>query len=125
MFIHDFNVNWLINDLDSYGEVLAEVERIRKIEAINFPIQSGSDRILSLMRRPYNATDAVAALESVRKVAPSIALGTHVIIGFPSEAEADFQSTICVLDTVAFDFVTCFAYSEHQTTDSAHIVPKA
>jgi tRNA A37 methylthiotransferase MiaB len=124
LFIHDFNVNWLIKDLDEYTKVFELNEDYKKIRSINFPIQSGSGRILKLMRRPYKAVDATEALISIKENFSSIRIGTHVMVGFPSETEEDFELTLKLLEEVNFDFVTCFAYSEHKLADSARIINK-
>lgn len=117
IFIHDFNVNWLIRDLEAYLNVLIKGQR--RVGAINFPIQSGSDKILRRMKRPYTTQKASDALTELRKYAPAIALGTHVIVGFPGETDEDFASTLVLLKEVDFDFMSCFPYSEHDRADSS------
>jgi len=123
VFIHDFNVNWLAKDLDSYLDVLSSVNG-RKVRGANFPIQSGSDRILELMRRPYRLGEAKSALKSVRNSAPLLNQGTHVMVGFPGETAGDFSLTMDLLDDVGFDFITCFPYSENPNAASASIADK-
>lgn len=125
LYIHDFNVNWLIKDFKRYLDVFGLNEyEYHKIKSINFPIQSGSDKILRLMNRPYRAKEAIDALTFVRSNFPSIKLGTHIIVGFPSETEEDFISTLNLLEDIDFDFVTCFSYSENAGARSAKIPNK-
>ncbi len=123
LFIHDFNVNWLIRGAEEYLRVFSSSGG-RKIGAICFPIQSGSDRILALMKRGHTSGSAAEALKQVRSVSPGMGLGTHVIIGFPSEADADFAATMGMLEYVGFDFITCFPYSEHALAGSAALAGK-
>jgi len=123
IFIHDFNVNWLIKDIEKYLDVFGS-ENGRRIRCANFPLQSGSDRILSLMRRPYKSKDAINALKLTRREAPHLNQGTHVMIGFPSETEEDFSRTMEMLEDVEFDFITCFPYSDHPMAESYAIEGK-
>ena len=90
----------------------------------NFPIQSGSDRILRSMKRPYRSEEAKAALKSARSSAPLLSQGTHIMVGFPGETDGDFSQTMDLLDDVGFDFITCFPYSENPRAASASIRDK-
>jgi len=121
LFIHDFNVNWLIEDLEDYEEAFRSDLRFR---GMAFPVQSGSNRILNLMRRPYNHQDASQAIRRIKNCSPNLRVGTHVIVGFPTESEEDFQSTLNLLDEVNFDFISCFPYAESSNTKSAEIPGK-
>lgn len=122
LFIHDLNANWLVRDIEGVERALRRgAEHLR---AMCIPVQSGSDRILRQMRRPYSCDDVRRALRTIRQCAPHVALGTHVMVGFPGESTADFHATISFLRDVDFDFVTCFRYSEHVRADSAILTPK-
>ncbi len=120
LYIHDFGVDWLRRDFEKHFNVLEENEKNQRIRVINFPIQSGSDRILRLMRRPHKSAAVREALTTVKKRF-HVGIGTHIMIGFPSETETDFRQTLRLLDDVNFDFITCFSYSEHELTYSAKI----
>jgi len=120
VFIHDFNVNWLARDIDSYLDVFGSADG-RRIRGANFPVQSGSDRILGLMKRPYRSGEAKSALKSVRRFAPLLSQGTHIMAGFPGETEEDFLLTMDLLEDVGFDFITCFPYSENPSAVSASL----
>jgi len=117
IYIHDFNANWLLRGLGNIVRVLRSGSE--QLRAMSIPVQSGSDRILKRMRRPYRADDVVDALDILRKSAPNILLGTHIIVGFPGETADDFHKTKVFLQRVGFDFVTCFRYSEHHAAPSA------
>lgn len=119
VFIHDFNVNWYLRDSVIYNEIFSKNESHRRLKGANLPIQSGSDRILKLMKRPYKREDVVNILGNAKKRYPSLRIGTHVIVGFPTETEKDFDNTVELLDEVGFDFVSCFVYSEHESANSA------
>jgi MiaB/RimO family radical SAM methylthiotransferase len=121
VFIHDFNVNWLLRDMPEYARILRQSVTLR---AMCLPIQSGSDAVLKKMRRPYKSSDVIRALRWIKLNAPHVALGTHIIAGFPGETDADFEMSKDLLRQVNFDFVTCFRYSEHPTAPSARIEPK-
>jgi MiaB/RimO family radical SAM methylthiotransferase len=124
VYIHDFNVRWIIQDLDKYMEMFAKNEKLCKIKIANIPIQSGSNKILSAMKRHHTSEEAITAIQSVRKINPSMILGTHVIIGFPGEEDRDFDDTMDMLHTLNFDFFSCFEYSENYLAASAKLINK-
>jgi tRNA-2-methylthio-N6-dimethylallyladenosine synthase len=117
IYIHDFNANWLLRGLRDIVRVLQSDDG--RLRAASIPVQSGSDRVLKRMRRPYRADDIVSALRLVRETAPELLLGSHIIVGYPGETEEDFVETVAFLEKVDFDFVTCFRYSEHPAAPSA------
>ena len=121
IFIHDFNVNWLIKDYANYNKLFGSDRN--KLKSVNFPIQSGSDKILTAMRRPYKSEEALQTIKQIKKHQP-MKIGTHVMVGFPGETEEDFNLTVNFLEDANFDFISCFPYSEHETTDSAKIPNK-
>ncbi len=122
LFIHDFNANWLVRDMENLARVLRGPAN--NLRAMCIPVQSGSDEVLRRMRRPYACDDVRRSLRWIKQHAPHVALGTHVIVGFPGESEADFRATINLLRDVDFDFVTCFRYSEHPRARSAALTSK-
>lgn len=124
IFIHDFNVNWLIRDENGYRQAFHEDRVTKHLGGINFPVQSGSDKILKLMKRPHTAEDAKSSLRKIKQDYPHINVGTHLIVGFPGESEEDFGATLKLLEDVDFDFVSCFPYSEHETAKSAALPEK-
>lgn len=122
IYIHDFGVNWLIKDLSGYLEVFELAEHKKRIGGMTIPIQSGSDYILSRMNRKYRREDTIQALQCISRY--SFDIGTHIMVGFPGETDADFDDTIDLLKQVNFDFVTCFPYSEHPRANSASLDDK-
>lgn len=121
--IHDLNLNWIIKDLDMYMHVLKE-DRSKSISILNIPVQSGSNKILKLMRRGYTFDEIISTVNLLKNIRPDILLGTHIMIGFPTETDEDFSKTIEMLKLTKFDFITCFPYSEHAIAESHNIEPK-
>ena len=119
LFVHDLNINWLIKDISFYLKI-AELDSIssKRIRGICLPIQSGSDRILRFMRRPYSSSDVIKTIKRLRLVSKHTLLGTHIIVGFPGETDEDFQNTIRLLTITEFDFISCFPYSERTSARS-------
>lgn len=89
---------------------------------LHLPVQSGSSRVLAAMRRGYDREGYLERVAALRDRIGEIALGTDVIVGFPSESEADFDATLSLLHEVAFDTVYSFAYSPRPGT-RAHEAP--
>ena len=102
--------------------VFEDAEIRERIGGVTLPIQSGSNNILRLMRRKYNREDAISALKAIKRY--SFDIGTHIMVGFPSETDADFNDTIGLLNEINFDFVTCFPYSENPRAVSASLPNK-
>ncbi len=82
-------------------------------------LQSGSDRILALMRRKYNSTMAMNAVKLLRERIPNVKLTTDVIVGFPSETQADFSDTVDFVRKAEFLTVHIFPYSKRKGTPAA------
>ncbi|MEN6438086.1 MAG: tRNA (N6-isopentenyl adenosine(37)-C2)-methylthiotransferase MiaB [Syntrophobacter sp.] len=79
---------------------------------LHLPVQSGSDRILTLMNRGYTACDYVKKVERLRALCPEVALTSDVIVGFPGETEDDFNQTMDLLESIQFDNLFSFRYSD-------------
>jgi len=88
---------------------------------IHFPMQSGSDRILKAMRRPYKNAKFIEICEKMKAARPDIAITTDVIVGFPGETEEDFQATIDVVERLQFDNAFVFRYSKRKDTPAAEM----
>ncbi len=86
---------------------------------IHFPMQSGSDRILKLMRRPYKNAKFIEICEKMKAARPGIAITTDIIVGFPGETEEDFQATIDTVEQLGFDNAFVFRYSKRRNTPAA------
>lgn len=88
---------------------------------VHLPLQSGSDRVLRLMRRPYTVRRFREIVQQLREVSPNIAFSTDVIVGFPGETEEDFEATRSLFDELAFDMAFIFKYSERSGTKAAEL----
>ncbi len=119
-FIQDLHPAWICR----YRKELVELIASRRIKSILTAVQSGSPKILKLMRRPANLDEYREALDNLKRVYPMLRLRTQVIIGFPNETEEDFQSTVSFLKKCKFDEVDIFHYHETPQMDSARLFPK-
>ncbi len=86
---------------------------------IHLPLQSGSDRILRLMNRPYARRDYLAAVALLRSACPDIAVGADIIIGFPGETEEDFGESLSMAGEADFAYVHQFTFSPRAGTPAA------
>jgi len=81
-------------------------------------LQSGSDRILRAMRRPYKTARFASIVELIRERIPDAGIGTDVIVGFPGETEEDHRETMAFVDKMPFTYLHCFPYSDRPGTES-------
>ncbi len=88
---------------------------------IHFPMQSGSDRILKLMRRPYKNERFIEICEKMKTARPDLAITTDIIVGFPGETEQDFQDTVNCVKQLEFDNCFVFRYSQRKDTPAAEM----
>lgn len=102
------------------------VEAFRRIPKLmpycHLPVQSGSDRILRAMNRPYTARRFREIAQSLREAHPDMCLSTDIIVGFPGETEGDFQETLALFNEVGFEMAFIFKYSPRSGTVSAGLV---
>ncbi len=104
-----------------YGDDLVEAYgRLSKLaESAHIPVQSGSDRVLKLMRRGYTRERFLAIIEKLRRVQPGMGISTDFIAGFPGETEEDFQQTLSLAHEVGFAQGFVFKYSQRRDTPAA------
>ena len=88
---------------------------------LHLPVQSGSDRILGLMKRGYTALEFKSKIRKLRKVRPDIRLSTDIIVGFPGETDKDFQATMDLVHEIGFDTSFSFIYSPRPGTPAANL----
>jgi tRNA-2-methylthio-N6-dimethylallyladenosine synthase len=88
---------------------------------LHLPLQSGSDRILTAMRRGYTAQRYLERLADVRGAMPDIAVTTDIIVGFPGETEADFEATMAVAAAAEYDAAFIFNFSPRPGTRAADL----
>lgn len=85
-------------------------------EFVHFPIQAGSSRILKKMHRIYTKEQYLEKVALLREIVPNVSLGTDIIVGFPTETEAEFEETIEVLKQIRYSLAFIFAYSARKGT---------
>jgi threonylcarbamoyladenosine tRNA methylthiotransferase MtaB len=100
---------------------LFEVIASSRVVAPHFhvPLQSGSDRVLRLMRRPYNARMYRRVVERLVATAPDLGLGADVIAGHPGETDADFAETLALTSDLPFSYLHVFSYSDRRGTEAS------
>ncbi len=104
---------------DSLIEAYANVPKLAN--HLHLAVQSGSDRILSQMKRGYTALEFKAKLRKLRAVRPSISVSTDIIVGFPGETDRDFEATLKLVHEANFDQSFCFIYSQRPGTPAASL----
>jgi tRNA-2-methylthio-N6-dimethylallyladenosine synthase len=109
---------------DKFLEEFATNPKICK--HIHFPLQSGSNKILKLMKRGYTQEWFLNRTRLLRQI-PEVAISTDIIVGFPGESDEDFQETLKVVEEVGFEQIYSFVYSPRPLTEAIHLpnpVPK-
>jgi tRNA-2-methylthio-N6-dimethylallyladenosine synthase len=86
---------------------------------LHLPVQSGSDRILALMKRGYTVLEYKQKIRKLREVRPDICLSTDIIVGFPGETDKDFAATMALVKEIGFDQSYSFLYSARPGTPAA------
>jgi tRNA-2-methylthio-N6-dimethylallyladenosine synthase len=108
---------------DSLIEAYAHVPQLAS--HLHLPVQSGSDRVLALMKRGYTALEYKDRLRRLRAVRPGIAVSTDIIVGFPGETERDFEATLQLIASAELDQSFCFLYSPRPGTPAASLPDEA
>jgi tRNA-2-methylthio-N6-dimethylallyladenosine synthase len=102
---------------DSLIEAYAEVPEL--VSYLHLPVQSGSDRILALMKRGHTAIEYKDKIKRLRRARPGICISSDFIVGFPGETEADFEATMRLIEEIGFDQSYSFIYSARPGTPAA------
>ena len=93
----------------------------RFVPHFHIPLQSGSDRLLELMRRKYLREVYTHKVKQIKKLRPDACIGVDVIVGFPGETDADFQETVAYLIDLDISYLHVFTYSERANTTAIKI----
>ncbi len=91
------------------------------VDHVHLPVQSGSDRVLSAMKRGYTAEEYKSIVQRLREARPGICIASDFIVGFPGETNADFEDTMKLVDDVGFDASFSFMYSPRPGTPAASL----
>ncbi|MCK9612261.1 MAG: radical SAM protein [Bacteroidales bacterium] len=116
----EMNPQWLLK----YKDFFFDIAKKGKLSVLACPMQSGSQRIIDLMNRPYNVDEVIAFLKQIKKINKNIEIHTHIIIGFPSETEEDFNLSSQLFDKVRIDHSLIASYSEFDNTRSKKLDEK-
>ena len=100
-------------------DTMADLEKI--CPYVDIPLQHGSDRILTLMRRAERRERIVKLVEQIRERIPDVVFRSSFIVGFPGETEDDFQQLLDLLTEIEFDYVGFFTYSQEEGTRAYHM----
>lgn len=112
------------NPWDFHDELIEEIACNSKIDRfIHLPVQSGSDRILSLMNRGYTSADYLHLVRKLRKAAPDVTIGTDIIVGFPTETDDDFSQTVSLAKESKWIVAFVAQYSPRPGTAAWRIYP--
>lgn len=104
---------------DSLIEAYREVPAL--VSHLHLPVQSGSDRVLALMKRNHTALEYKSIIRRLRAARPDLSLSSDFIIGFPGETDADFEATLQLIEELRFDQSFSFIYSARPGTPAASL----
>ncbi len=104
---------------DALIEAYAAVPELA--DHLHLPVQSGSDRVLALMKRGHTALEYKAKIRKLRRARPGVSVSSDFIVGFPGETEADFEATMNLIEDVGFDHAFSFIYSPRPGTPAASL----
>jgi tRNA-2-methylthio-N6-dimethylallyladenosine synthase len=105
---------------DFHPDIVAAIEENPNLcDWVHLPVQSGSDRILKLMRRGHKRTDYLARIDRIKNSSRRLALTSDIIVGFPGETDEDFQQTVELVRECEYDSLYIFKYSKRAGTPAA------
>jgi tRNA-2-methylthio-N6-dimethylallyladenosine synthase len=105
---------------DFHPDIVSAIEENSNLcDWVHLPVQSGSDRILKLMRRGHTRADYLGRIERIKASNRGLALTTDVIVGFPGETDEDFQETVRLVEDCRYDSIYIFKYSRRRGTPAA------
>lgn len=122
IIIKEFNAQWVVK----YFEELSKIFRqnYEKIDYIVVPVQSASNRMLRLMKRPYTIEDVKKYLNIIKEKVPGLQISTHIMVGFPGETEEDFNESVDFIKEYEFPFVDIYAYDDRPNTAASRMAGK-
>ncbi|MCD6451645.1 MAG: tRNA (N(6)-L-threonylcarbamoyladenosine(37)-C(2))-methylthiotransferase MtaB [Acidobacteria bacterium] len=113
-----------LEPLEITPELIQFVARSEKIAPhFHIPLQSGSDRILAKMRRPYRRDKYREVVLAIRELIPDAGIGADVIVGFPGEEEEDFMATYRLIEELPLTHLHIFSFSPRPGTEAFHMKP--
>ncbi|HDZ48390.1 hypothetical protein LCGC14_0035370 [marine sediment metagenome] len=112
-----FTTSHPVEFTDSLVDAFADIPEL--VSHLHLPVQSGSDRILTAMKRGHTAAEYVEKMERIRANRPDISFSSDFIIGFPGETEEDFEATMNLIHQIGFDHSFSFVYSARPGTPAS------
>ncbi|AIA75493.1 MAG: tRNA (N6-isopentenyl adenosine(37)-C2)-methylthiotransferase MiaB [Vreelandella alkaliphila] len=112
-----FTTSHPVEFTDSLVDAFADIPEL--VSHLHLPVQSGSDRILSAMKRGHTAEEYIEKMERIRANRPDISFSSDFIIGFPGETEEDFEATMDLIHRIGFDHSFSFVYSARPGTPAS------
>ncbi len=122
IIIKEFNAQWVVKYFQDLLKIFKE--NYEKIDYIVVPVQSASNRLLRLMKRPYNIEDVKTYLNIIKTEVPDLQISTHIMVGFPGETEEDFKESLEFIKEYEFPFVDIYAYDDRPNTAASQMDDK-
>ena len=122
LIMNDLNMRWCVKYRDYLLPMFCK--HADKFEIIGIPVQSGSDAVLGAMNRQYSAEESLDFFKQLKQLVPDVHLSSHVIVGFPGEAESDFARTLTFISEAQLDSVLVYAYSDRPHTEASTLPGK-
>jgi tRNA-2-methylthio-N6-dimethylallyladenosine synthase len=114
-----FTTSHPVEFTDSLVQAYAEIPKLA--DYLHLPVQHGSDRVLSLMKRGHTVLEYKQKIRRLREVRPDISLSSDFIVGFPGETDKDFEATMDLIADVGFDQSFSFIFSARPGTPAANL----
>jgi tRNA-2-methylthio-N6-dimethylallyladenosine synthase len=114
-----FTTSHPVEFTDNLIEAFAEIPKL--VDHLHLPVQSGSDRILKMMKRGHTRAGYIETIRKLRAVRPNLSLSSDFIIGFPGEGDAEFEDTMALVEEIGFDHSFSFIYSPRPGTPAADL----
>ncbi|MCK5418389.1 MAG: MiaB/RimO family radical SAM methylthiotransferase [Desulfobacterales bacterium] len=122
IIIKEFNAQWVVKYFQDLLKIFKENHE--KIDYIVVPVQSASNRMLRLMKRPYTIEDVKTYLNIIKTEVPDLQISTHIMVGFPGETEEDFKESLEFIKEYEFPFVDIYAYDDRPNTAASQMADK-
>ena len=108
---------------DFHPDIVSAIEENKNLcDWVHLPVQSGSDRVLKLMRRGHRSSDYLERIDRIKRSRRPLAVTSDIIVGFPGETDEDFKQTLELVEQCSYDGLYIFKYSKRAGTPAASLV---